>query len=91
LRPEIVADLPVSSSPIAVPGRRRSVLAAMIAAPLAMLVIAVVTWWIWPTTRSSPTLPAVVAGGGNPFNPKTSRRTSPVDRGASLHKPEQRP
>jgi adenylate cyclase len=56
LRPEAIAELPATSV-LAIAPRRR-------AAPLTMaagaLVIAVIAWWLWPATRSSPTLPAVV-------------------------------
>jgi len=61
--PEGVAGPPTTSVPIATPTRhRRSILAPIGAALVAVLVIAVVTWWFWPITRSSPTaMPAVAA------------------------------
>jgi adenylate cyclase len=49
--------------PIAVPRRRRSVvapLAAAIAAALVIAVIAVIAWWVWPATKPS-TSPTVAA------------------------------
>jgi TolB-like protein/class 3 adenylate cyclase len=61
LRPEIIADLPASSMPIAAPRRRRTAIAAIAAVGLAALVISVVGWWFWPATRTSPTPPAVAA------------------------------
>jgi adenylate cyclase len=61
LRPETIAELPLAGMPIAVPRRRRSVVAPIAAAIAAVLVIAVIAWWLWPATRSSPTSPAAVA------------------------------
>ena len=46
--------------PIAVPRRRRSVVAPIAAAIAAVLVIAVIAWWLWPGTKPS-TSPAVAA------------------------------
>jgi class 3 adenylate cyclase len=70
-RPEGVADLSTTSVPLLVPTRRaRSILAPMGAAIAAVLVVAILTWWFWPTTRSSPTAtPAVAAttATGQPF------------------------
>jgi adenylate cyclase len=60
LRPEAIAELPVASVPIAVPRRRRSVVAPIAAAVGAVLVIAVIGWWVWPATRPS-TSPTVAA------------------------------
>jgi adenylate cyclase len=57
LRPAAVADLPVSSVPIAVP-RRRAILAGLAAAPLAALIVAAITWWsVWPTAKPPSTSP----------------------------------
>src|SRR6202035_5487717 len=55
LRPETIAELPAAGVPIAVPRRRRSVVAPIAAAGAAVLVIALIAWWLWPATRSSPT------------------------------------
>jgi adenylate cyclase len=55
LRPETIAELPAAGVPIAVPRRRRSVVAPIAAAVAAVLVIALIAWWLWPATRSSPT------------------------------------
>src|SRR5205814_1019835 len=61
LRPEAVADLPVPSVPIVARHRRRNLGAPIVAAVAAVLIIiAVIAWWLWPATRSSPT--ATVAG-----------------------------
>jgi adenylate cyclase len=60
LRPEAIADLPPTSAPVAEPRPRRSSLRAVAAAVVAVLVAAVGGWWLWPTTRPSPT-PAVAA------------------------------
>jgi adenylate cyclase len=60
LRPEAVADLPVAGVPVAAPPGRRNAVAAMAAATTAVLVIAMIGWWLWPAMRSSPT--ATVAG-----------------------------
>jgi TolB-like protein/class 3 adenylate cyclase/Tfp pilus assembly protein PilF len=62
-RPEGVAGPPTTSLPIAAPTRYlRGILAPIGAALVSVLVIAVVTWWFWPTTRPSPTpTPAVAA------------------------------
>ncbi len=60
LRPEAVADSPVAGVPIVARHRRRNVVAPIAAAVAAVFVIAVIAWWLWPATRSSPT--ATVAG-----------------------------
>jgi adenylate cyclase len=60
LRPEAVADLPVPSVPILARHRRRNFVAPIAAAIAAVLIIAVIAWWLWPATRSSPA--ATVAG-----------------------------
>jgi adenylate cyclase len=60
LRPEAVGDLPASRVPIVSPRRRRGAIAAMVGVASVALVIAVIAWWGWPATRSSPTPPAAV-------------------------------
>jgi adenylate cyclase len=60
LRPEAVADLPAQSVPLEALRRRPTMLVAMAAGAAAALVIAVIAWWLWPATRSSPT--ATVTG-----------------------------
>jgi adenylate cyclase len=78
-RPEGVADLSTTSVPIAVPTRhRRSILAPIGAAFVAVLVIAVVTWWFWPTTRSSPTATPAVAATTSIAQPLVAPRLSIV-------------
>jgi adenylate cyclase len=61
LRPEAVAELPAASLPAPASQRQRIVPAAMATAAAAALVIAVIAWWVWPATRSSPTPPAGTA------------------------------
>jgi adenylate cyclase len=53
LRPETIAELPVASAPIAVHRRRRGIVAPLAAPVAAVLVIAVITWWVWPATKPS--------------------------------------
>jgi adenylate cyclase len=60
LRPETIAELPVAGAPIAVHRRPRSIVAPIAAAVAAVLVIAVMTWWVWPATKPS-TSPIVAA------------------------------
>jgi adenylate cyclase len=60
LRPDAVADLPVRSVQLEASRRGPTVLVAMTAAAAAALVVALIAWWVWPATRSSPT--ATVAG-----------------------------
>src|SRR5271165_4184303 len=69
LRPEAVADLPVSSVPIAPLRPWRSAVAAIAAAVAAALVIAVIAWWVWPATRSSSTPPAAAAATATSIAP----------------------
>jgi adenylate cyclase len=64
-RPEAVAGLPTTSALIPVPMRRRRMILAPIGAVVAAVIgIAVVTWWLWPATRSSSAPPAAVAAAG---------------------------
>src|SRR5271155_125154 len=51
LRPEAVAELPAAGVSVGALQRRR----ANPLAVAAMLVIAVIAWWVWPVLRSSPT------------------------------------
>jgi adenylate cyclase len=61
LRSEAVTGLGVKGVPIAAP-RRRGTIVAAIAAVATALVLTVTAWWLWPTTRPSPTAtPAVAA------------------------------
>jgi adenylate cyclase len=62
LRPEAVAELPASGTPVEAPRLRRSALAAVVAAALVALVSAAVAWWVWP----SPTSPATSGAAGAP-------------------------
>jgi adenylate cyclase len=69
LRPEAVANLPASRAPIVSPHQRRSVIAAMVGVAAVALFIAVVAWWGWPATRSSPTPPAPAAAAATSIVP----------------------
>jgi adenylate cyclase len=71
LRPEAVADLPVGGVPIVARHRRRNLVAPIAAAIAAVLIIAVIAWWLWPATRSSPI--ARVAG-----TPVTASNAQPL-------------
>jgi adenylate cyclase len=55
LRPEAVAELPAPGVSVGARQRRRAPLLAVAAAVAATLVIAVIAWWVWPVTTSSPT------------------------------------
>ena len=58
---ETSAELPMAGVSIAVPRRRRSVVAPIAAGVAAILVSAVIGWWLWPATQSSSAPPAAVA------------------------------
>jgi adenylate cyclase len=79
LRPEAVADLPSSGVLPEAPPRRRRAIAAM-AAAAAALVIAVIGWWLWPATRSTPapTVTAVAAAPTAIAQPPVAPRLSIV-------------
>src|SRR6516162_2948875 len=56
LRPEAIADLPLSGMPVSVPHRRPIVRPPIVAALAAVvLVIAAGAWWLWPAAKTSPT------------------------------------
>src|SRR6516165_4506967 len=61
LRPEAVAELPVTSVPPPAPPRRRVGPVAMAMAGAAALVIAAIACWVWPAMRFSQSPPAVPA------------------------------
>jgi len=69
LRPEAVAELPISRVPIVVP-RRRRVAIPTVAAIAAALVLAITAWWLWPMTRPSPT--------STPAGAATTQLTQPL-------------
>jgi adenylate cyclase len=77
LRPEAVAELPVSGAPI-VGSRRRGVLACGIGAIVAAVVVAITAWWLWPMTRSSPTATPAGAAATQIGQPLTAPRLSIV-------------
>jgi class 3 adenylate cyclase len=62
LRPETIAELPAASTP-AIPRRRRAAPRAVAAAVAGALVLAVVAWWGWSGTRSSPSAPPTSESG----------------------------
>jgi TolB-like protein/class 3 adenylate cyclase len=78
LRPESKAELPTAGLRIAVPRRRRSVLAPIAAGVAAVLVIVVIGWWAWSPTRSSSTTPAAVAATTSVAQPLVAPRLSIV-------------
>jgi TolB-like protein/class 3 adenylate cyclase len=61
LRPEIIAELPMTNAPVPVPRGRHSNLPSVAAAVAAVLVISAVGWWLWPATRTTSTLVAGAA------------------------------
>jgi class 3 adenylate cyclase len=63
LRPETIAELPMTDAPISVPRRRRSNVAPVVAAVAALLVIAAVGWWVWPMPRPT-SMPAIAIATG---------------------------
>jgi TolB-like protein/class 3 adenylate cyclase len=76
LRPEAVAELPVPGVSLGARQRRRATPLAMAASVAATLVIAGTAWWVWPVTRSSPTMNAVglatERGQAAPATPKSA-------------------
>ena len=77
LRPEAVAELPVSGAPV-VGSRRRGVLASGVGVIVASLVVAMTAWWLWPVTRSSPTAPPAGAAATQIGQPLAAPRLSIV-------------
>jgi adenylate cyclase len=76
LRPEAVAELPMSGTPIAVPRRRGNSVWA-IAAVATPLVLAI-TWWLWPITTPTPTPMPAGATTGPIVHPFVAPRLSIV-------------
>jgi len=70
LRPEAVAELPTTTVSAVGPRRPRIAPVAMAAAGAMALVIAGITWWVWPVTRSSQSFPAAVGRPGVPAAPQ---------------------
>jgi class 3 adenylate cyclase/ankyrin repeat protein len=70
LRPEAVAELPPASAFVRAPRRSRMVPVAMATAAAAALVIAVISWWVWPATRSSQSPPAAIGSAVPVFPPQ---------------------
>jgi TolB-like protein/class 3 adenylate cyclase/Flp pilus assembly protein TadD len=62
LRPETIAELPLTDVPIAVPRRRRSIVPQVTAGTMAaLLVMAAIAWRVWPVAGTTPTPIAAVA------------------------------
>ena len=76
LRPETIAELPVAGAPVAVYRRWRSIVAPIAVTVGAVLVIAVVAWWVWPATRSPPS--SAVAAASSVAQPLVAPRLSIV-------------
>jgi adenylate cyclase len=77
LRPEAVGDRRASGMPPpGVPQRQRTALATMLAAAVAVLVIALGAWWLWPTTK--PSLTPTVATATPNSQPLVAPRMSIV-------------
>jgi adenylate cyclase len=68
MRPEAVAELPAWGVPIAAPRQRRTLIAAF-AAALVAIVIAAVSWWVWPVPKSPATSPAADMSSGMSIRP----------------------
>ena len=70
LRPEAVAELPTTTVSALGPHRPRIAPVAMAAAGAMALVIAGITWWVWPVTSSPQSFPAAVGRPGVPAAPQ---------------------
>ena len=77
LRPEAVADLPLTTVSAPMPWRPRISPVTMAAAGTMALVIAAIAWWVWPVTGSSRSPPAAVALAEVSTPPTTSALQSP--------------
>jgi TolB-like protein/class 3 adenylate cyclase len=77
LRPEAVAELPISPVPIVVP-RRRPVAIPTVAGIAAALLLAITAWWLWPMTRPSPIATLVGAATRHMTQPLAAPRLSIV-------------
>jgi adenylate cyclase len=55
LHAEAIAELPVAGVSVGALQRRRATPLILAATVATALVIAVIAWWVWPVTRSSPT------------------------------------
>ena len=61
LRPETIAEMPIPDMPVAMPRRRRGVVAPIAAIVATVLIIPMIVWWVWPVPRTTSTPPAIVA------------------------------
>ena len=78
LRPEAVAELPATSISALAPRRPRIAPLIMGTSVVMALVIAAVTWWIWPVTRSVRFPPAAVGSAEEGAPPAPSAMQPPV-------------
>jgi len=78
LRPEAVAELPATSISALAPRRPRIAPLIMGTSVVMALVIAAVTWWIWPVTRSVRSPPAAVGSAEEGAPPAPSAMQPPV-------------
>ena len=60
LRPETIAELPIADAPIAVPRRPRSIV-PKVAGAAALVAMAAIAWWVWPTGGPGSTPATAVA------------------------------
>jgi TolB-like protein len=74
LRPEVIADLPATTVPIAAPSRRHSARVAIAASAAAALIIAAGAWWLWPTTKPSSVPATALAPQAAPISPQVGAR-----------------
>src|SRR5215471_14761044 len=61
LRPETIAEMPIPDMPVAMPRRRRGVVAPIAAIVATVLIIPMIVWWVWLVPRTTSTPPAIVA------------------------------
>jgi len=92
LCPESIAELPMTDGLISVPRRRRRNVAPVVAtvAVAAVLVIAAISWRVWPAARTI-SMPATEIATGATSHLAAARRTAPVDRRAAVRQSQQRP
>jgi adenylate cyclase len=77
LRPEAVAELPTPAVSAMMARRPRIAPVTMAMAGAMTFVIAAISWWVWPVTRSSQSLPATVGSAGV-STPSTSSALQPA-------------
>jgi len=79
LRPETIAELPIADAPIAVPRRPRSIV-PKVAGAAALVAMAAIAWWVWPTggPGSTPATAVATAATTSIARPLVSPRLSIV-------------